>query len=95
MREVGDLKRWIEDYDKIDTMAEELSLALEYAKEEPELISEEETDKIYTSTLEALDDLELRNMLRSEEDQLGALLQINSGAGGTESQDWASMLARM
>ena len=87
MREVGDLKRWIEDYDKIDTMAEELSLALEYAKEEPELISEEETDKIYTSTLEALDDLELRNMLRSEEDQLGALLQINSGAGGTESQD--------
>ncbi|MDD7468508.1 MAG: peptide chain release factor 2 [Porphyromonas sp.] len=95
MREVGDLKRWIEDYDKIDTMAEELSLALEYAKEEPELISEEETDKIYTSTLEALDNLELRNMLRSEEDQLGALLQINSGAGGTESQDWASMLARM
>ena len=95
MREVGDLKRWIEDYDKIDTMAEELSLALEYAKEDPELISEEETDKIYTSTLEALDDLELRNMLRSEEDQLGALLQINSGAGGTESQDWASMLARM
>ena len=95
MREVGDLKRWIEDYDKIDTMAEELSLALEYAKEEPELISEEETDKIYTSTLEALDNLELRNMLRSEEDQLGALLQINSGAGGTESQDWASMMARM
>ncbi|WP_297127895.1 peptide chain release factor 2 [uncultured Porphyromonas sp.] len=95
MREVGDLKRWIEDYDKIDTMAEELSLALEYAKEDPELISEEETDKIYASTLEALDDLELRNMLRSEEDQLGALLQINSGAGGTESQDWASMLARM
>ena len=95
MREVGDLKRWIEDYDKINTMAEELSLALEYAKEDPELISEEETDKIYASTLEALDDLELRNMLRSEEDQLGALLQINSGAGGTESQDWASMLARM
>ncbi|WP_296121906.1 peptide chain release factor 2 [uncultured Porphyromonas sp.] len=95
MREVGDLKRWIEDYDKIDTMAEELSLALEYAKEDPELISEEETDKIYASTLEALDNLELRNMLRSEEDQLGALLQINSGAGGTESQDWASMLARM
>lgn len=95
MREVGELKRWVEDYDRIASMAEELSLALEYAKEDPDLISEEETDKIYTSTLEALDDLELRNMLRSEEDQLGALLQINSGAGGTESQDWASMLARM
>lgn len=95
MREVGDLKRWIEDYDKIDSMAEELSLALEYAREEPDLISEEETDEIYSRALEALDDLELRNMLRSEEDKLGALLQINSGAGGTESQDWASMLARM
>lgn len=95
MREVGELKRWVEDYDRIDSMAEELKLALEYAKEDPDLISEEETDKIYTAALEALDNLELRNMLRSEEDQLGALLQINSGAGGTESQDWASMLARM
>lgn len=95
MREVGELKRWIEDYEKIDSMAEELKLALEYVKEDPELISEEETDKVYNAALEALDALELRNMLRSEEDQLGALLQINSGAGGTESQDWASMLARM
>lgn len=95
MRQAGDLKRWIEDYDRIDDLATELELALEYYREDPGLISEEETDRVYSSALAALDALELRNMLRSEEDKLGALLQINSGAGGTESQDWASMLARM
>jgi len=57
--------------------------------------TEEELDTHYTATLKAIEDLELRNMLRHEEDRLGAILKINSGAGGTESMDWAAMLMRM
>jgi peptide chain release factor 2 len=57
--------------------------------------TEEETDKHYYKVLELLENLEFRNMLRTEEDKMGAILKINSGAGGTESQDWAQMLMRM
>ncbi len=57
--------------------------------------SEEEVDKTYAEVMEQVEDLEFRNMLRNDEDKLGAILKINSGAGGTESQDWAQMLMRM
>jgi peptide chain release factor 2 len=57
--------------------------------------SEEEVDKTYAEVLLQVEDLEFRNMLRNDEDKLGAILKINSGAGGTESQDWAQMLMRM
>lgn len=57
--------------------------------------TEEDADNQYSTCLEMFEDLEVRNMLRKEEDQLGAILKINSGAGGTESNDWASMLMRM
>lgn len=57
--------------------------------------SEEEVDAQYNNCLSIIEDLEVRNMLQKEEDQLGAILKINSGAGGTESNDWASMLMRM
>ena len=57
--------------------------------------TEEEVDKQYNNCLELIEDLEVRNMLQKEEDQLGAILKINSGAGGTESNDWAAMLMRM
>ena len=57
--------------------------------------SEAELDKTYTEVLLQVEDLEYRNMLRNDEDKLGAILKINSGAGGTESQDWAQMLMRM
>jgi peptide chain release factor 2 len=56
---------------------------------------EEDLDKQYEIALELVENLELRNMLRKEEDRLGAILKINSGAGGTESNDWAAMLLRM
>jgi peptide chain release factor 2 len=55
----------------------------------------EEVDALYQKILEEIEILESRNMLRREEDVLGAILKINSGAGGTESQDWAQMLYRM
>jgi peptide chain release factor 2 len=57
--------------------------------------SETEVDKTYAEVLLQVEDLEFRNMLRNDEDKLGAILKINSGAGGTESQDWAQMLMRM
>lgn len=56
---------------------------------------ETEVDEQYNKSLELLEDLEMRGMLRAEEDRLGAIMKINSGAGGTESDDWASMLMRM
>ena len=59
------------------------------------LASEEELDGHYNTTLEAVEALELRNMLRSDEDKLGAIMDINAGAGGTEALDWADMLLRM
>lgn len=57
--------------------------------------SEEEVDNQYNNCLSLIEDLEVRNMLQKEEDQLGAILKINSGAGGTESNDWSAMLMRM
>jgi peptide chain release factor 2 len=57
--------------------------------------TEEEIDSNYASVLSLMEDLEFRNMLRNDEDKMGAILKINSGAGGTESQDWAQMLMRM
>jgi len=57
--------------------------------------SEKELENMYHNCLSLIEDLEVRNMLRKEEDQLGAILKINSGAGGTESNDWAAMLMRM
>ncbi len=57
--------------------------------------SEDEVDEQYAQTTKKIDDLEFKNMLGGEEDKLGAIVEINSGAGGTESQDWAEMLMRM
>ena len=93
MKEVKSLKSWINGYNEVKTATEELELAFEYVKNE--IVTEEELDKMYKRTLKLIEELELKNMLRKEEDQLGAVLKVNAGAGGTESQDWASMLVRM
>ena len=61
----------------------------------PELATEAEMEEQYAKTIELIEALELRNMLRSEEDKMGAIMDINAGAGGTEALDWASMLLRM
>lgn len=93
MKKVKELKKWIELYNEVQAAAEELQLAYEYVKEE--IITEEEVDAAYAKALGLLENLEFRNMLRQEADQMSCVLKINSGAGGTESQDWASMLMRM
>lgn len=93
MKKVKELHQWIDGYDEIDKAVGELSLALDFLKEG--LVEESELDTMYADVISKLEAMELRNMLRREEDSLGAVLKINSGAGGTESQDWASMLMRM
>jgi peptide chain release factor 2 len=93
MRVVKGLKKWIELYKEVRDATEELNLAYEYIKEG--ITSEEEVDAAYAKTKERIENLEFRNMLREEADQMSCVLKINSGAGGTESQDWASMLMRM
>ena len=93
MRVIKGLKAWIDGYEEVKNFSDELELAFEFVKDK--IITEEEVDKLYERTIRKLDDLELKNMLRQEEDQLGAVLKVNAGAGGTESQDWAAMLVRM
>ncbi len=93
MRKVKNLHYWIDNYDEVDKMVEELTLGFDFVKEE--LITESELDDIYARAIDKIEKLELRNMLRLEEDKLGAVVKINSGAGGTESQDWAQMLMRL
>jgi peptide chain release factor 2 len=93
MKVVRELKYWINAYGKVKSAAEELQLAFDFAKEG--IVSEQEVDAGYAHALLLIEEVELKNMLRREEDQLGAVLKINAGAGGTESQDWASMLFRM
>lgn len=93
MKKIKDLKMWISGYNEVKAACEELQLSFDFLKEE--LVSEEEVDAAYHKAVEFIENLELKNMLRKEEDRLGAVLKINAGAGGTESQDWASMLCRM
>jgi peptide chain release factor 2 len=93
MKKVKGIQGWIEGYNEMKTLADELELAFDFYKDE--LVTEAEVDENYAKAVEMLENLELKNMLREEADQLGCVLKINSGAGGTESQDWASMLMRM
>ena len=93
MKKVKGLEKWIKGYAEVRTLADELATAFDFYKEE--LVTEEEVDELYAKCTEAIEALELRNMLRQEEDPMDAVLKINSGAGGTESQDWAQMLMRM
>ena len=93
MKKIKDLHFWIDSYQALEKQVEELHLAFDFIKEG--LVSEEEVDSQYAKVMADIENLELRNMLRREEDKLGVVLKINSGAGGTESQDWAQMLYRM
>ncbi|MBQ9386780.1 MAG: peptide chain release factor 2 [Bacteroidaceae bacterium] len=93
MKKVKDLQSWIDGYKQVKALADELQLAMDFYKEE--LVTEQEVDENYAKAMEAVESLELKNMLREEADQMDCVLKINSGAGGTESQDWAQMLMRM
>ncbi|MDR1876922.1 MAG: peptide chain release factor 2 [Flavobacteriaceae bacterium] len=86
-------KRWVEEYHDIKAQYEDLTVLFDFYKEGEVL--EEEVEEQYRKVSELLENIEFKNMLSSEGDDLSAVLQITSGAGGTESCDWASMLMRM
>jgi len=93
MKKVKGIEKWLKGYNACRELTDELQLAFDFYKDN--MVTEEEVDTDYAKAVKAVEDLELKNMLRQEEDAMDAVLKINSGAGGTESQDWAQMLMRM
>ena len=87
MKKVKGLEKWTKGYEQVRRLADETQLAFDYHKED--LVTEEEVDADYANAIKAIEDLELMNMLRQKEDPMDCVMKINSGAGGTESQDWA------
>lgn len=90
---IAELKQWIGRYNEAKTLVDELQIVFDFVKLDE--ATEEEVAELYNKALASIESLELMNMLRNEEDRLGAVLKINSGAGGTDSMDWAEMLMRM
>jgi len=93
LKSIRDKKLWTDAYRQVQESFEDLKVLAEFF--EAGEGSETELDDHYRKTVKLLEDLEFKNMLSGEEDRLNAVVQINSGAGGTESQDWAQMLMRM
>ena len=93
MKKIKSLRNWINGCEEVELAVDEVATGYDFVKEG--LVEESELDQLYSKALAMLEKLELRNMLRHDEDKMDAILKINSGAGGTESQDWASMLMRM
>jgi peptide chain release factor 2 len=93
MKKISVIKSWTNSYQEIKSQLEDLQVLFDFYTSGES--TEEEIDFQYQSVLSAIEKLEFRNMLGEEEDKLGAILKINAGAGGTESQDWADMLLRM
>ena len=93
MKKIKSLRNWINGCEEVELAVDEVATGFDFVKEG--LVEENELDALYSKAMAMLEKLELRNMLRHDEDKMDAILKINSGAGGTESQDWASMLMRM
>ena len=93
LKEIKAVKFWTEAFEKVSTTYDDLNVITDFYGDGEG--SESDLDKQYAKTLKAFEDLEFLNMLSGEEDKMAAILQINAGAGGTESQDWAEMLMRM
>lgn len=93
MHKIRDLNSWVKAYNEIMKSNEDLEVLFDFAKEGE--ATEEEVDRQYDDTVKLVEELEFRNMLHEEADEMSCVLKINSGAGGTESQDWAQMLMRM
>lgn len=103
MKNLNGVKSWVTGFDKASTEVDDLDVLYDFAKESlggstDETVITAETQELnesYSKAVEDVEALELRNMLGAEGDNLGAVLTINSGAGGTEANDWSSMLMRM
>jgi len=93
LKEIKVNEYWIDLYQAVDTAVEDFAVLFEFWKEGE--ASEEDAKQAYDLAIEKIEEAEFKSTLNEPEDELPAMLQINSGAGGTESQDWAEMLARM
>ena len=93
MKELKSHKNWVGKYDVCANLLDEIEVLEEFRKEGE--ATEEEVEEAYKKAVHKLEDLEFRSTLNRKEDELGCILEINSGAGGTESDDWSSMLYRM
>jgi peptide chain release factor 2 len=93
VRNLRSKKKWVEDFERANSLTEELQITYEFFRDGD--ATEEELDNQYDLANEHIENMEFRNMLSEEGDNLSAVLQITAGAGGTESCDWASMLMRM
>jgi peptide chain release factor 2 len=93
MNQIKGLKSWISAYDELHAKTEDLMVLYDFFKAGE--ATEEETQKVFIESVKLLENLEFKNMLKGKEDPLSCVLEINAGAGGTESCDWASMLMRM
>jgi peptide chain release factor 2 len=93
MKKIRELKRWVGLYEAVKREVDDLGVMYEFFKAKE--VSEDEVEAQYAKAGHALEELEFKNMLSAEEDPLSAVVQITSGAGGTESNDWALMLLRM
>ncbi len=93
LKQIRNKKVWTDGYDNVNTAVEDTEVLYEFYKDEG--ASEEEVITAFEKAFSLVEELEFKNMLSAEEDALSAVLQITSGAGGTESCDWASMLMRM
>jgi peptide chain release factor 2 len=93
MKHISGIKYWVDTYQRIEEASDDLEVLFEFAKEDESV--DFDLEHQYHKTLNLIEELEMRNMLGEEADKLGAILKINSGAGGTESNDWSMMLMRM
>ena len=93
MKQLRSLKKWVNDYNKVKTQFEDLEVLYDFFKAGD--VEASELEEQHEALLALLEDIEFRNMLSEEGDNMSAVLQITAGAGGTESCDWASMLMRM
>ncbi len=93
LKDISQKKKWTQPFDKLESSVADVSVLFDFYKDGA--ATELEVDDHYKDAMVLLEDMEFKRMLGEEEDQLSAILNINSGAGGTESQDWAEMLMRM
>ncbi|WP_395092413.1 peptide chain release factor 2 [Vaginella massiliensis] len=93
MKTLRGKKKWVEDFEQVESAVNDLEVLIEFNREGE--VEDEEVQSQYEKALQLLEAIEFKNMLSDEGDNLGAILQITAGAGGTESCDWASMLMRM